>query len=74
LAPTGLHLSELSNKLTRDQQQKEDESGTKPFKVVLFAQGSVNLKELGILVILTTLPCNSFAFELKNKKNHLIIN
>jgi hypothetical protein len=40
--------------------------------VVLFAPGSV--KELGIPVILTTLPCNKFAFKPKNKKNNFCIN
>jgi hypothetical protein len=32
-----------------------------------------SVKEQGIPLILTTLPCNGFAFELKNKKNHLLI-
>jgi hypothetical protein len=48
------------------------DTGAKPFKVVLFAPGSV--KELGIPVILTTLPCNGFAFEPKNKKNNFCTN
>jgi hypothetical protein len=46
--------------------------GAKPFKVVLFAPGSA--KELVIPIILTTLPCNGFAFEPKNKKNNFCIN
>jgi hypothetical protein len=29
-----------------------------------------SVKELGIPVILTTLPCNGLAFEPKNKKNN----
>jgi hypothetical protein len=45
-------------------------TGAKPFKVVLFAL----VKELGIPVILRTLPCNGFAFEPKNKKNNFCIN
>jgi hypothetical protein len=47
------------------------DTGAKLFTVVLFAPGSV--KELGIPVILTTLPCNGFAFGLKNKKNNFAL-
>jgi len=65
----GLSLSDISNKLTRDQ---EDNIWTPE---LTFLQISASFTKLvGIPVILATLPCNGFAFELKNKKDYLFIN